>query len=192
MLSPISFENEHLIIHPFRPQEMDRLAELSNDVFEILSDELTLKFIPKKRLESIPQAEGFLKSRLLSHYSGKNFFHFITRKSAQKVIGIIELISPDLAMEHYQLKTYPYFIEFYLSSSATGCYIMTELLPVVIECLSDQGISHIGAVVHRKNTAATKVLKNAKFTYQGQFDIFQDFYEINPSAMQLNPQDNQA
>jgi len=46
---------------------------------------------------------------------------------------------------------------------------MTELLPKVIENLLAHEIK-IGAVVHRENLAAMRVLEKACFSYQDRFD----------------------
>jgi len=44
--------------------------------------------------------------------------------------------------------------------------------------LLDQGISHIGAIVNRKNIAAKKVLKKARFQKKSTFDVQKDIYEV--------------
>lgn len=92
---------------------------------------------------------------------------------------MIDFIIPELAKEHYKISRYPFFIEFYLSSFASGCYLMTEILPIVTEQLTGQGIPRIGAVVNRKNTAAKKVLKKANFIRRSSFDLLQDLYEVS-------------
>lgn len=88
------------------------------------------------------------------------------------------MISPEVAKEHYQLDEYPFFIEFYLGASATGCYVMTEILPPVVDSILGQGIPRIGAVINRQNIAAKKVLENVQFFYKAQFDVLQDLYEV--------------
>lgn len=177
MLKPIFLENDKLLIHPFRPEDLQRFEQLTQDIFSILSDDHTLKFIPGKRLHSLEEAATFLKTMVINYHSGLNYIHFITDKQLNKVVGIIDLISPTVAKAHYQIDHYPFFIEFYLSGFASGCYIMTEILPAVIDNLLQQGIPSIGAVVNRKNIAARKVLERAQFTYKEPFDAVQDFYE---------------
>lgn len=178
MLNPIHLENEKLLIHSFRPEELSRFEELTKDVFDILSDEQTLKFLPTKRLNSLQEAELFLQTMIVNYHSGRNYIHFITDKELDKVIGIIDLISPQLVKDHYNIDHYPFFIEFYLISFARGCYIMTELLPLLVDNLFKQGITGVGAVINRKNIAARKVLENANFIYSAPFDLTQDLYEI--------------
>jgi len=56
------------------------------------------------------------------------------------------------AKDHYRLKTYPHFIEFYLSEEIQTKGFMTGLLPNIISFLNHQGIENLAAVVHRKNT----------------------------------------
>jgi RimJ/RimL family protein N-acetyltransferase len=177
MLKPVFFENEQLLIHPFRPDDLQRFDELTRDIYAILSDNRTLKFIPGKRLHNLEEAGLFLQTMIVNYHSGRNYIHFISDKHLNKVVGIIDLISPEVAREHYEMDHYPFFIEFYLSGRATGCYIMTEILPPIVDRILAQGISSIGAVVNRQNTAAKKVLERAQFTYKAQFDIHQDFYE---------------
>lgn len=177
MLKPINFENDKLLIHPFRPEDLSRFEELTKDIFDILSDDQTLKFIPGKRLNNLQEAEIFLQTAIVNYHTGRNYIHFINHKELDKVIGIIDLISPEVVKDHYNMDHYPFFIEFYLSGFASGCYIMSEILPVLIELILDQGIDKIGAVVNRKNIAAKKVLEYANFNYKAPFDIVQDLYE---------------
>ncbi|RZK82395.1 MAG: N-acetyltransferase [Pedobacter sp.] len=178
MISPICFENDKFIIHSFRPEDLKRFEELSAQVFSILSDDHTLKYIPGKRLQSQEQAVFWLRTMVINFHAGRNFLHFITDKVSGNVVGMIDIISPALAKEHYQIPKYPFFIEFYLSSFATGCYLMTEMLPVVVNQLLDQGIGTLAAVVNRSNTPAKKVLKKARFAKKQRFDALQDLYEV--------------
>ncbi|WEK20404.1 MAG: GNAT family N-acetyltransferase [Candidatus Pedobacter colombiensis] len=177
MLKPIAFENDHLLIHPFRSEDLQKYDQLVADIYTILSDDRTLKYLPAKRINNLKEAETFLQTMILGSHSGRNHIHFIHDKKLDKVIGLIDIISPEMAREFYNIKAYPYFIEFYLSSSATGCYIMTEILPAVVDAILNQGIESIGAVVNRKNIAAKRVLEKANFTYKARFDALQDLYE---------------
>ncbi|MEJ2880194.1 GNAT family N-acetyltransferase [Pedobacter sp. GR22-6] len=178
MIQPISFENEKFLIHSFRPQDLHRFNDLALEVFSILSDDHTLRYLPAKRLDTLHDAEQFLQGMLLNFYAGRNYLHFISDKKTGKVVGMIDLISPELAREHYHIDRYPFFLEFYLSSFASGCYLMTELLPPAVEQLLNQGIAHIAAVVNKENIAAKKVLKKARFQKKQAFDVQQDFYEV--------------
>lgn len=179
MQKPIYLETEELLIHPFRPEELKGFKALSEDLFAIFSDQQTLKFIPGKRLNNPQEAELYLQAAILNTHSGRSYLHFITHKGLDKVIGIIDLISPKLARDHYHIDHYPFFIEFYLSGFASGQTIMTNILPQVIDELTKQGIRKVGAVVNRENIAASKVLKNANFNYKASFDLIQDLYELS-------------
>lgn len=128
MLKPIFLENDKLLIHPFRPEDLQRFEQLTQDIFSILSDDKTLKFIPGKRLNNLEEATSFLRTMVINYHAGLNYIHFITDKQLNKVVGMIDLISPKVAKTHYQIDHYPFFIEFYLSGFASGCYIMTEIL----------------------------------------------------------------
>jgi len=177
MLKPVYFENDQVFIHPFRPEDLGRFEQISQDLLSILSDEHTLKFLPGKRLRSLQEAEWLLQSIILNFHSDRNYVYFISHKKTNRVIGVIDLVSPKVAREHYQMDDYPFFIEFYLAEKASGSNIMKEILPAVVNSILSQGIERIGAVVNRHNIAAKKVLSSARFMYKAEFDVFQDLYE---------------
>jgi RimJ/RimL family protein N-acetyltransferase len=176
MLQPITFETERLKIHSFHITDIDNHTPLATDVLSLFSDPFTLKYVPEKRLTGIEAAQDFIKTMIINHHIGRNHLHFITSKKFNKVIGTIDIITPVVVREHYLLQEYPYFVEFFLLQEFSAQKIMTEAIPILIDAIHNQGIEKVGAVVNRKNTAAVKILKNAKFHYQDQFDIAQDLY----------------
>ncbi|MFC0513177.1 GNAT family N-acetyltransferase [Mucilaginibacter angelicae] len=182
MLQPVSLENDRLYIHPFRSEDFNRYEKMVTDIYQILSDDDTLHFIPEKRLGSMADADTWLKSTILNFHCGHNFVHFITEKVSGKLLGIIDIISPQIVRAHYRLEQYPYFIEFYLSGKARGRKIMTTLLPEIIAELRQRNIRVLGAVVNKKNHAAQKVLLTAGFIYQSPFDPVQDLYQLSFSS----------
>lgn len=178
MLEPISLDNEQVIIHAFRAEEFSRYGQLVNEIYQILSDEETLRFIPEKRLNSVEEAEAWLKASILNYHCGRNFMHFITDRKSGKLLGMIDIVSPARAREHYRLKHYSHFIEFYLKSNAKGRKIMTGLLPRIIAQLQQREIQYLAAVSNRQNHAALKVLGRAGFEYRSAFDARQDLYQL--------------
>jgi len=179
MLQPLSFQHGDLLIHPFGPKDLERYEELIEDVFGILGDRESLQYVPGKFLENEEAADLFLKAELLNFHSGRNFLHFITDVVSGRVIGLVDIVSPELARDHYRWSHYPYFIEFYLSSEVTGCSLMSGLLPPIIDQMQGQGIKNLGAVVHRHNIAARTVLERSSFRFRRPFDVVQDFYELS-------------
>ena len=176
MLQPITFETGRVKIHSFHITDIDNHTKLANDVLSLFSDPFTLKYVPEKRLVGIKSAEDFVKTMIINHHIGRNHLHFITSKELNQVIGTIDIIAPEVVKEHYLLQEYPYFIEFFLLQKFSAQKIMTDAIPMLIAAIHNQGIEKIGAVVNRENTAAIKVLKNANFKFQEQFDIVQDLY----------------
>lgn len=156
---PIYIENEQIIVHPFGPEDLKRYELLVRDIFDIFTDDYTLKYLPEKRLENMANAEQFLNTSVISFHTGRNYIHFITDKTYGKVIGMINLISPEMAKEFYNLKDYQYFLEFYLVGQASGCYIMSKILPTVVEILLNQGIENLYAVVNKKISQQEKCWK---------------------------------
>jgi RimJ/RimL family protein N-acetyltransferase len=176
MLDPICLQNEQVLVHAFRPEELERYEHLVKETYQILSDKETLRFIPEKRLRSLADTEIWLKNNILNFHCGRNFLHFITERKSGKLLGMVDIISPALAGEHYQLDHYPHFIEFYLKSDARGQKIMTNLLPFIMAALNSKGIFDVGAVVNKIHFAARKVLLHSGFKHQSSFDTKQDLY----------------
>jgi len=83
MLQSVSLENEYLHIHHFRSEDLNRYKKLVKDIYQLLSDDDTLHFIPEKRLDSIAEADRWLKSSILNfHNSGRNYEKHLPAKSA--------------------------------------------------------------------------------------------------------------
>jgi hypothetical protein len=80
MFDPIDFETDRLLIHGFRPQDIQGLENIAADVFDILSDERTLKFLPQKRLGSLNEALQLLRNNVLSFYAAKKLSPFYSGK----------------------------------------------------------------------------------------------------------------
>jgi RimJ/RimL family protein N-acetyltransferase len=178
MLEPIHIEHADLEVHSFRAEEIKRIGSIAENVYAILSDEETLRFLPEKRLASVQDSEAFLKGSLLSFHAGKNYLHFISNRKSGKVIGMIDVIPPETAMQHYQLEQYPYFIEFYLKGSSGRKQVMSSVLPLFMEQVKRQRIRELAAITNRDNIGAQKVLLRSGFDLKGNFDSLQDFYTI--------------
>lgn len=178
MIQPISFERDDLIIHPLRSGDLTGYEELAKDIFRLLSDEETLRFIPEKRLASVTDAQLWLDGALINLFCGRNSVHLIRSLKTGRVIGVIDIIPPSVAREHYLLNHYPFFIEFYLMAGVQGKAVMSRLLPEVIGALRAQGIRDVAAVVNRKNIAASRVLDKSGFICRTAFDPVQDFYVL--------------
>jgi len=176
MLQPLNLETEKYIIHSFRKEDIESHERIAEQVLFIFSDPFTLKFVPGKKLQGIEHARDFIKTMIINNHVGKSHIHFITSKDMDSIVGIVDLIPPDIARQHYILDNYPHFIEFYLSESFSGKSIMTELLPIITASFFKQDIKEIAAVVNRHNAGAVKVLNRAGFSYVKAFDPLQDLY----------------
>lgn len=179
MIEPIRLEYQDWQIHSFRPEELARHAQLTKEIYRLLTDQSVLQFLPEKRIHALAEAENWLKSAILNYYCGKNFIHLITEKVTGKLAGMIDIIPPETSMEHYALSEYFYFVEFYLNSEVTGNNLMSSVLPLVLTAMQRQGIKQVAATVNRQNHAARKVLLRSGFSYHCRFDILQDLHLIN-------------
>jgi len=163
-------------IDPLGPDDIRHYENLANEIYQLLSDEHTLQFLPEKKLNSVGAAKNWLSAAILNFHSGRNQVHFIRSKINGALLGVIDLIPPVVVKEHYQLNSYPYFLEFYLKGNMRGKAVMSRLLPKVVSHLQQDGIKELAAVVNKKNIAASKVLKRSGFKLAGNFDQAQDLY----------------
>ncbi len=174
----VTFEHEKWLIHPFRAEDLERFDQMAHQVFQILSDEKNIRFIPEKKLLSLEDAHIWLQRTVLNFHTGRGFTHFISEKNTGELVGVIDVLPPKFTKEYYVLADYPYFIEFYLMPKAQGRLLMSNLLPEVIDKLRNQGIFSIAAVVNRKNRASIRVLEKAGFRYNTNFDDKQDLFVV--------------
>lgn len=179
MLEPIRLENETLIIQSFDAKDLEHWSAMVNDVYALLTDNRALKYLPFKRLRSLGDADKLLKNALISLHCGRNYLHFIRKKTDGTIIGFIDVISPALAKEYYTLQQYPYFIEFCIKTEYAQQKLMSTLLPDFLRSLRDQKINNIAAVIDRQNVAAQKVLSRSGFNYYQFFDVKQDLYRFS-------------
>jgi RimJ/RimL family protein N-acetyltransferase len=186
MLDPIHLENDQVIVHGFRPEEVERYETLVKEIYLLFSDAETLRFLPEKRLTSVQEAESWLKNTILNFYCNRNFVHFVTDKKSGKLLGMIDIFTPGTIKTHYHLPKYTYFIEFYLRGAASGKKIMSRLLPELLNELHKRGITEVGAAINVQNAAARKVLIHAGFTFERSSDTRQAFYHYRPINAQHN------
>jgi RimJ/RimL family protein N-acetyltransferase len=185
MLAPVHFENETLVIQSFDARDFQRWSEMVDDIYALLTDKQALKYLPFKRLHSLEDADAWLKNGLISLHCGRNYLHFIRDKRSDRIIGFIDIISPELAQQHYRLHQYPYFIEFCIKTEYAQKKLMSSLLPDFLESLCEQQVSEIAAVINRHNIAAQKVLSRSGFSYERFFDATQDIYQFSAKQIKV-------
>ncbi len=173
---PILIDTKDFLLHPFGASDIKRFDSLSKDILQLFSQQQTTTYLPHKKLQHISHAETLLQTGLLNQYSGLSQLYFITRKTDQKTIGMIELISPKNAERHYQLDQYPYFLEFCISTEHSGKGIMGNILPKLIRQLKCHGIHQLAAVANPRNLSAIKVLQKSGITHQSHFDSINNLY----------------
>jgi RimJ/RimL family protein N-acetyltransferase len=178
MFKPIRFIVEEFEISPLNGNDMERFDQVAGEVYNILSDERTLRFIPEKRLNNKEEAIQWLKLSVLNFHSGRNFIHMIRIKGTGEIVGIIDFLTPKLVMEYYQLCSYPYFVEFYIKGEHQGSSLMSKILPRLLKLINKQNISVIAAVADRQNIAARKVLEKSGFAMKGLFDSTKDLFQM--------------
>jgi len=177
MFEPVNFTVEDFEISPLKGKDLHRFDIMAEDVYDILSDEQTLRFIPEKRLSSKQEAVTWLQLSVVNFHIGRNYIHLIRAKSTGEILGIIDILSPALVRDHYQLPSYPHFVEFYIKGELQGGSLMSKILPKVLQFIRNQDIDVIGAVADRQNFAAKKVLEKSGFVNIEPFDLTKDFFQ---------------
>ncbi len=175
---PINIESDDIIIHPLRTIDMLRIGSIENDIFEILSNDENIEFIPRRRIKDLEDASNKVFGIILGYQKNLSYTHFITNKITNKVIGIIDIISPDYAKKMYSLNKYDWIIEYVLHKDYWGQGIMTGIIAAICQRLRDQGINTIAAVCDKNNISSIRLLEKIGFQKMKPFDINQDYYEL--------------
>ena len=178
MFKPVNFTVDDLEISPLKGEDLHRFDIMAEEVYAILSDERTLHFIPEKRLKSKQEAVTWLQLSVVNFYTGRNYIHLIRSKRTGTILGIIDILSPALVRDHYQLPSYPYFVEFYIKGELRGGSLMSKILPKVLQFIKKQDIDVIAAVADRNNFAARKVLEKSGFANIKRFDSTKDLFQM--------------
>jgi ribosomal-protein-alanine N-acetyltransferase len=177
MFNPVNLTVEDFEISPLKGDDLHRFDIMAEEVYAILSDEQTLHFIPEKRLNSKQEAITWLQLSTVNFYTGRNFIHLIRSKTTGIIVGIIDILSPSLVRDHYQLPSYPYFVEFYIKGELQGGSLMSKILPKVLQVIKNQNINVIAAVADRNNFAARKALERSGFDNIKRFDSTKDLFQ---------------
>ena len=178
-MQPIYLENNSITLQPVNAADLCTSSTIRDDIHALLSDPLTIKYLPEKKLANRSHAEAWLYGSLINLHCGRNITHLIRSKKNNQLIGVLDLIPSQVAAEHYNLAHYPVFVEFYLSPKAQGRLMMSAILPQVVAALQANGTKELAAVVNRKNVAASKVLVKSGFVKMQQFDIEKDLYALS-------------
>lgn len=173
---PILIDTAQYLLHPFGAQDIKNIARLSKDIQQLFPSKRPHTYLPHKQLADAGQAEALLHIALFHQFNGTRQWYFITDKTSQHTIGMIELISPGDAKTHYQLAHYPHILEFCLSKDHIGKGIMSKVLPQFVKRLKEKGIQQLGAVVHPNNLKAIKVLQKSGIDQQAHFDAVSRLY----------------
>jgi hypothetical protein len=62
-LEPILLENDEIWVHPFRNMDVYAIDLIAQDIFEIFSDPLVLKYSPEKIIKSLQEAYQYSISK---------------------------------------------------------------------------------------------------------------------------------
>lgn len=180
-LSPINLENDNISIHPFRQMDFIRHDEIIKDIYSIFSEDEVVKYVPEKKMADISLAQNYMAQSVVFSYSGLQVTEFITLKKLNRVIGVVEIISPPRVQENYpDINANTWMIEYYLNKEFWGHNIMTHAVDAIIKAMFHQNVQAIGAIVRRENMSSIKLLEYNEFVWKMKYDVYQDYYECIP------------
>ncbi len=158
----INLDNGTFIVHPLREEDMNRQNDLIQDIYEIFSDDETTIYTPEKKVESTKVVSDRLNGVVHRYHRGESFTHYITLKKINKVIGVIDIISPSLVEKDYDIKD-TWFIEYFLNKELWGRGIMSGIVGAIVNTMKKRGINRIGALCDSNNIRSVTILKKIGF-----------------------------
>jgi RimJ/RimL family protein N-acetyltransferase len=177
-IKPINIENHKFMIHPLRQQDMSRISQIENELFEILHDNESTKYIEGGRLPNRNAISDRMFGIIMGYQTGQSYSHFITDKRTMSVIGMVDIISPARAREIYTLDKYNWMITYFLHKEFWGQGIIPGVVNAICQNIKSQGINTIAAICDRENIRSIRVLEKVGFHKTMSFDIKQDYFEI--------------
>ncbi len=162
--------------HPFKNLKTKRLVLRRiietdcNEILELRSNPITMKYIPRPIAKTIDDAKTHFKTidEKIENNTGINWA--ITLKNSDKMIGIIG---------HYRLQPENYRCEigYMILLAYQGQGIITEAIKVVLEYgFEDLNMHSIEAVIDPDNLASERVLQKNGFIKEAHF-IENEYYE---------------
>lgn len=176
-LIPILIESED-IIHPLRAVDQVRMSEIQNEIYGILKDSLNTQYIPEKRLLDIKAAKDRMFGFIMGYQTGLSYAHFITDKRTSKVIGLIDVISPEKAKHTYIIDKFDWMTEYFLYKDYWGQGLMTGIVGAVCHRIKMQGIETIAAICDKNNLNSIYLLEKIGFLKTKSLNIKQDYFEL--------------
>jgi len=155
---------------------MPHLENIENDLYEILSNFENTEYIPRRRPENRDDLSNKIMGIILNYEKKLQYAHFITNKVTNKIIGMVDLISPENAKKNYNLDEYDWVIEYFLHRNFWGQGIMSGIISAICQRLNEQGIQTIAAICDRNNIGSIRVLEKNGFKNVKPFDFKQDYY----------------
>jgi RimJ/RimL family protein N-acetyltransferase len=177
-LNPINLDNGVIQIHPLGGRELMKHAKVVNDLFEILSDDENTKYISEKRVTDKKTISDQLLGITIGYQEQLYYAHFLTLKKLDKIIGMINIITPKRVEDTYLIKN-RWFIEYYLNKQLWGHGIMYGAIKAVIQNMEKQGIINLGALCIPENFVSIRLLEKCGFKKIKKFDAKQDYYELS-------------
>lgn len=173
----ITIGNKKIEVHPYREQEALRDKYVVQDIYEIFGDISNIPFNEEKFIKNKKDIDTY---NIVSAFNrNKQFTHFVSHIASKKIIGEIIIFPPNDTYINFDknLKN-TWIIEYYINKDYWNMGIMTNLLPVVVRVLKNQGIRNVAAVVDRLNLSSIRVLEKSEFKKIKEFDDLKDLYVI--------------
>ncbi|WP_320005385.1 GNAT family N-acetyltransferase [Shiella aurantiaca] len=174
---PIRLESDLIEIHPLGEREFREMVRVVNDLYEILGDAETMKFIPEKLVKDRQEIELRLIGFVSNYEKEEGFTHFLSHKKYNKIIGGINIIPPKKIKIAYNISD-EWFIEYYLNKTLWGKGIISGVLNAIVKNMQNQGINKISALCHPDNIASIHILNKIGFKDIETMILGQKYYRL--------------
>ncbi len=178
-IKPINLSNGAIRIHGLRRMDMQRLIIIGDDIYEILSNPDNIPYMQERYITNKEDVSQLLLGVTFGYETKTRWTHFISLvEDKDKVVGQIDILSPNLVEKTYGLKN-TWLVEYFLHKDFWNKGIMTTVLRAVLQNIQEQGVINIGALCQRENTISIKLLEKVGFKKKSTFDTKQDFFSLD-------------
>ena len=136
-----------------------------NEIFEILSDDETVKFLNMEKHNNIEMTDDLIDEYLIGLEKGEKFPFAIINKNTNDFIGVI-LVKLDL----YDEDCFEFTI--YINKKYWNQGIYTEIIkPIIKFAFEDVKTGNFRGFVMKRNDASSKVLEKSGFKLEKVFHV---------------------
>lgn len=183
------FTIANFTLQPFTTDIQDKIELIENGLLDLFSDKKITRYNPNLQMTEELDVLNFMVHVSMSYQHQGAFTYFLFDNEANRMIGIVQLISNKVVLLSYPThvnicemilnmdKNNLWAIEFYLNCDYWNRGIMSMFVDSITNELFMQGVETVIAITNRENSASISLLKKCNYT------LLDDYVDITNQVL---------